>query len=125
MEYALKTRSLEFLGPKASAYLVRHGRGRGVRSQHESIFAEDYTWRLFHREETVVVSSEMFEKENWKRLCMFQQSMAGFSAWELNKKEEEEEQQNRHLFEESEELEGEASGFVLERVEQSNRTASR
>jgi len=60
-------------------------------------------------------------------LCMFQQSMAGFSAWELNKKdfqEEEEQQQNRHLFEELED-EGKESGFVLERVEQSNRTASR
>ena len=59
---------------------------------------------------------------------MFQQSMAGFSAWELNKKdfqEEEEQQQNRHLFEDSEELEGTESDFVLERVEQSNRTVSR
>jgi hypothetical protein len=38
--------------------------------------------------------------------------------------EEEEQQQNRHLFEELED-EGKESGFVLERVEQSNRTASR
>jgi hypothetical protein len=96
----------------------------------ESIFAEDCTLgdcSIAKRTVVGVIGSEMFEKENWKRLCMFQQSMAGFSAWELNKKdfqEEEEQQQNRHLFEELED-EGKESGFVLERVEQSNRTASR
>ena len=37
-----------------------------------------------------IIGSEMFEKENWKRLCVFQQSMAGFSAWELIREEEEE-----------------------------------
>jgi hypothetical protein len=93
----------------------------------ESIFAEDCTLgdcSIAKRTVVGVIGSEMFEKENWKRLCMFQQSMAGFSAWELNKKDQEEEQQQKRLFEELEEEEKE-SGFVLERVEQSNQTASR
>jgi len=132
VEYTLETEALDDFSDESFRRLYAHGMGVDAvcEANCESIFAEDCTLgdcSIAKRTVVGVIGSEMFENENWKRLCMFQQSMAGFSAWELNKKdfqEEEEQQQNRHLFEELED-EGKESGFVLERVEQSNRTASR
>ena len=95
VEYTLETEAMDDFSDESFRRLYAHGMGVDAvcESKCESIFAEDCTvgdCSIAKRTTVGIIGSEMFEKENWKRLCVFQQSMAGFSAWELIREEEEE-----------------------------------
>jgi beta-amylase len=96
VEYTLETEALDDFSDESFRRLYAHGMGVDAvcEANCESIFAEDCTLgdcSIAKRTVVGAIGAEMFEKENWKRLCMFQQSMAGFSAWDLSKRDQEEE----------------------------------
>ena len=95
VEYTLETEAMDDFSDESFRRLYAHGMGVDAvcEAKCESIFAEDCTvgdCSIAKRTTVGIIGSAMFEKENWKRLCVFQQSMAGFSAWELIREEEEE-----------------------------------
>ena len=96
VEYTLETEALDDFSDESFRRLYAHGMGVDAvcEANCESIFAEDCTLgdcSIAKRTVVGAIGAEMFEKENWKRLCMFQQSMAGFSAWDLSERDQEEE----------------------------------
>ena len=102
VEYTLETEAMDDFSDESFRRLYAHGMGVDAvcESKCESIFAEDCTvgdCSIAKRTTVGIIGSEMFEKENWKRLCVFQQSMAGFSAWELIREEEEERRAEEEL----------------------------
>ena len=102
VEYTLETEAMDDFSDESFRRLYAHGMGVDAvcEAKCESIFAEDCTvgdCSIAKRITVGIIGSAMFEKENWKRLCVFQQSMAGFSAWELIREEEEERRAEEEL----------------------------
>jgi len=102
VEYTLETEAMDDFSDESFRRLYAHGMGVDAvcESKCESIFAEDCTvgdCSIAKRITVGIIGSAMFEKENWKRLCVFQQSMAGFSAWELIREQEEERRAEEEL----------------------------
>ena len=102
VEYTLETEAMDDFSDESFRRLYAHGMGVDAvcEAKCESIFAEDCTvgdCSIAKRTTVGIIGSEMFEKENWKRLCVFQQSMAGFSAWELIREQEEERRAEEEL----------------------------
>ena len=102
VEYTLETEAMDDFSDESFRRLYAHGMGVDAvcEAKCESIFAEDCTvgdCSIAKRITVGIIGSAMFEKENWKRLCVFQQSMAGFSAWELIREQEEERRAEEEL----------------------------
>jgi beta-amylase len=89
VEYALETKAVEDFSDESFRMLYAHG--MGVDDVCEAncnlqIFAEDCTTgdcSISKRAIVGEIGSKMFEPENWKRLVLFHQSMAGYNAWEV------------------------------------------